>query len=422
VSGPGTFQARVLVARGATLMPVPVVFEVQPAANTAQLAGRLTDQWHGNGIYGRVLLDAGPLLQTDVGGQFTATLPYGTYALTASANGYFGASTTVSLTGPVTATLALLADLPRLESAAAPISATLAFGQRLEAGIAVTNTGTQALSLTATVTPLEWITEAAGEPGAPLYDLSATEPLSLSDDLIYPEPLVLGFGVPMFGGVVNRLYLSTNGWVSATPPGSPAPWPHCLPSVALPPNSLAPFWADLDPSVGGAVRAGPVDAETYVVSFEGVPHWQEEPTPDAPTYTFQLVLRSSGQVEYRYGAMGPLPTRWSVGMAYDGERGERLACNRTPAELANRLWRLHPQPAPGLWLGVTPAHLQLAPGETRTLSALLTGAGYAEWHPGPFMGVVRLTTNDPSRPVVDVPATATVGKPPHQAWYPLIGR
>jgi hypothetical protein len=222
--------------------------------------------------------------------------------------------------------------------------------------------------------------------------------------------------------VVNQLYLSSNGWVSATPPASPAPWSHCLPSASLPPSSLAPFWADLDPSQGGAVRAARVDAGTYVVSFEGVPPWQEEPAPDAPTYTFQLVLRSSGQVEYRYGAMGPMPARWSMGMGYDGQRGQRLACYKSPAELADRLWRMHNQPAPALWLGVAPSHLSVAPGETRTLSALLAGFGYAEWHPGPFTGVVRLTTNDPSRPVVDVPVTASVGEPPYQAWYPVIGR
>jgi hypothetical protein len=56
------------------------------------------------------------------------------------------------------------------------------------------------------------------------------------------------------------------------------------------------------------------------------------------------------------------------------------------------------------------------------LSALLAGFGYAEWHPGPFTGVVRLMTNDPSRPMVDVPVTASVGEPPYKAWYPVIGR
>jgi hypothetical protein len=54
--------------------------------------------------------------------------------------------------------------------------------------------------------------------------------------------------------------------------------------------------------------------------------------------------------------------------------------------------------------------------------AVLSGFGHAAWHPGPFTGQVRLTTNDPSQPTVSVVATATVGAAPFTYWYPLIGR
>jgi hypothetical protein len=108
--------------------------------------------------------------------------------------------------------------------------------------------------VTASVPPLDWIIDGAGVPGASLYDLSSAKPISLADDEIYTEPLQLGFEVPIYGVLSNRLYLSSNGWVSTQQASSSEPFSNCLPSGSLPPGSLAPFWADLDPSVGGKVR------------------------------------------------------------------------------------------------------------------------------------------------------------------------
>jgi hypothetical protein len=169
------------------------------------------------------------------------------------------------------------------------------------------------------------------------------------------------------------------------------------------------------------VRAGQVDGDTFVVSFEAVPPWQEDPAPDGPSYSFQLVLRSTGQIEFLYGAMGPLPDRWSVGLGYDEVRGQRLACYQSLDELSNRMWRFRNQPLPSFWLGVEPGQVALDPGATGAFTALLSGFGYAAWHPDPFSGIIRLTTNDPGQSTIDIPVMATIGAPAHSIWYPLVG-
>jgi subtilisin family serine protease len=420
VSVPGTYTARILLAQYGTLTPVTVTFEVEPAANTALLTGTLVDAWANQPVYGRVAVAPGPMLMTDVGGHFTATLPYGDYALTASASGHFGVTSPLPFTAAVSVALALVADLPRLHIAPPPISATLAFAEHRAVPIALSNLGTQPLSVTVSVPDDEWIMEAAGTPGAVLYDLSASAPLTLTDDEVYPQALELGFGVPIDGAVVGQVYLSSNGWVSLSRSDNAAPGGDCLPSGSLAPGTLAAFWADLDPGAGGAVRAAAVDAETYVISFEAVPLWHEAATPPAPTYTFQIVLHADGAIEYLYGAMGELPDRWGVGIGYDFTRGLRLACQKAPADLSGTVWRMRNQPLPSLWLAADPLALNIAPGETLTLTARLTGSGAASWHPDPLIGWLQLTTNDPALPTVELTATASMGPAPFVQFLPVV--
>ncbi|MCC7362479.1 MAG: S8 family serine peptidase [Anaerolineales bacterium] len=422
VAAPGAYTARILVSEGGRLIPIPVTFEVLPAAGTALLTGSLSDAWNSQPVYGRVQFAPGPLVTTDLGGHFTATLPLGDYALTASARGHFSMTASLPFSAGLDLPLALVPDLPRLEASPPPLSATLAFAARQNTPIPLHNSGTQPLSVTVSVPADEWTVTAAGVPSPPLYDLSATQPLSLTDDQVYAQPLALGFSVPINGAQAAQLYLSSNGWVSLSQASSPASGADCLPTGALAPGTLAGFWADLDPSQGGAVRAAAVDAATFVVSYEAVPLWQETTSPPPPTYTFQIVLHAVGDIEFLYGAMGALPNRWGVGMAYDLGRGQTLACYKAPVELAHTRWQVRNQPLPSLWLQPQSAAFTIAPGETATLTARLSGFGYAAWHPDPLVGHLLLTTNDPARPTVTISATVSVAAPPHTFSLPLIHR
>ncbi|MGH2523376.1 MAG: hypothetical protein ACRDH2_12810, partial [Anaerolineales bacterium] len=120
--------------------------------------------------------------------------------------------------------------------------------------------------------------------------------------------------------------------------------------------------------------------------------------------------------------MDALPGKWSVGVSQDIHRAQGLGCNHAPLALSGRSWTLRNQPLPDLWLSNTPENLALPPGSSATITVTLRGLGYAAWHPDPFAGLVRLTTNDPAHSVVDIPAMVVVGAPPVSLWFPMVGR
>jgi hypothetical protein len=385
------------------------------------VTGALRDQWTDGGIYGRVLAGAGPTVWTDTGGAFTITLPYGSYALTAAATGYLSATHALDVAGDASSDFVLMPDLPHLLlTTAEPYSATLAFGERYTGTATVENLGPRPLTITASVPPLEWVVDAAGEPAATLLDISSAPALALSDDQVYTTPLSLGFSLPIYGQLVSEVYLSSNGWVSAKPTSAAMPLAGCLDASLLPGGTLAAFWADLDPSAGGVVRAAAVDAQTYVISFESVPPWRETPDPSGPTYTFEIVLHASGDVDYVFGDMGELPARWAMGMSLGAGRSQSLACHKAPQDLAHRRWTAHNQPPANYWLGPGSPVTVVTPGASATIDVVLKGFGYVPWLARPFEGQLRLATNDPSQPAVSLAAQAVVGPPAVTYWLPVV--
>jgi subtilisin family serine protease len=423
VSAPGTYTARLLVSALNVVTSVPVTFEVQAAANTALVTGALTNHWTGSGVYGRVQVGVGPTVWTDPGGGYTVTLPYGSYALTAAATGYLSATNALDVAGPASSDFVLMPDLPHVALISAePYSATLAFGERYTGTATVENLGPRPLTITASVPPLEWAIDAAGTPLASLFDISSAPALPLADDQVYTYPLSLGFSLPIYGQLVSEVYLSSNGWVSAQPVPSALPLANCLDAASLPGAALAAFWTDLDPSAGGAVRAAAVDAETFVISFENVPPWRETPDPSGPTYTFEIVLHASGEVDYLFGDMGELPARWAMGMSRGAGRSQSLACYKAPQDLAHQRWTAHNQPPANLWLSPGSPVTVVAPGGSATVDLVLKGLGYVPWLAQPFQGQLRLATNDPSQPLLSLEARAIVGPPAVTLWLPVVRR
>jgi subtilisin family serine protease len=425
VNGPGSYQAYILVVRNAAIVPIPVSFLVGQAAPTAQLTGQLVDQWTSAGVYGRVELDNQSAARTDANGYYTLTLPLGFTPLTATATGYLPAPFSLNLVTDTQRVVVLMPDQPHLQLSAPLISATLPFGGSQSYALSLNNAGPEPLSATVSVPPFEWsVTETTPSPGPPpFYDMSAFPRFVLADDQVYTDPLPLGFNVPIYGQLVSQIYLSSNGWVSAAKPSSSVQYADCLPNGNLPAGALAPFWTDLNPAITGTIHAGAVSTDTFVVSFENVPHWSQNPQPTDPTYSFQLALHADGKVEFIYGPMGALPGVWSVGVSHDAARGQNIACYRTTSALAGRRWTAANQTSPPVWLTAAPGSLNIAPGATETVTASLFGFGYVPWRADPFSSVVRLTTNDPLQPVVDVPAEDWVtGPAPYNQWLPFIAR
>jgi subtilisin family serine protease len=420
VTAPGVYTARLLVVRNNAIIPIPVVFTVQAAqVAVAPLAGQLVDRWTGQGVYGRVAFDPTGFTLTDASGYFTATVPSAAFPLTATATGYNAQSILTAMQTLVVMT----PDQPHLQMSPPPLSATLTFAQREDFPMTLINEGTQPLLVTVSVPPREF--SVADTSPAGFYDLSAFTPIPLADDMVYTYPLQLGFDLPLYGEMVNQLYLSSNGWVSGINPGRQGyrQFAECLPTSRLLAKTLAPFWTDLDPSITGTVRAGQVDSDTFVIGFDHVPHWSSTPLPADPAYSFQLVLHASGKIDFVYGSMEPLPPKWAAGVSQSLERGQNLACYRTRQALSGQSWTLENQSPPSLWLAGAPDTLSLPPGAQGVITGTAWGLGYLAWRADPFESVLRLTTNDPLQATVDVSATVLVtSPPPFSDWLPMVTR
>ncbi|PZQ91519.1 MAG: serine protease [Leifsonia xyli] len=94
---------------------------------------------------------------------------------------------------------------------------------------------------------------------------------------------IVNFTVPSFvygGEVYDRIGVVSNGYVviggGAAGDVEYAP-PASFPDEATPNNVIAPFWTDLNPAAGGAIRVGTLSdgagAQYLVVDWAGVPAW-----------------------------------------------------------------------------------------------------------------------------------------------------
>lgn len=125
--------------------------------------------------------------------------------------------------------------------------------------------------------------------------------LGLGDDDAAPVEAVDGgtfAGFPFLGATygTDEIFVGSDGHVTFGAPDAARAPRDAARHVGGPPRVSA-LLADLDPSSGGDVRAE-VHLSHVVVTWEGVPRFGL-----ADSNTFQVVLRSDGTIELRYGAV-----------------------------------------------------------------------------------------------------------------------
>jgi len=159
--------------------------------------------------------------------------------------------------------------------------------------------------------------------------LDATDgtPLALGDEMSATVELPWAF--PFYENRYHRLWVGDNGLVSfgrgyagTAPDGSHVFENTCLPSANQPNDAIYPFWDDLNPSAGGALFAKAVDANTFVIEWFEVPHWN-----GASPETFEIVLRKDGHIIFQYQTVGD-DGSVTVGVEnYDGTMAWQWLCN-----------------------------------------------------------------------------------------------
>ena len=240
------------------------------------------------------------------------------------------------------------------------------------------------------------------EPGGPAFqweDVRARGvPVALSGDDALSDSLVLAFDFPFYGESFRSLRVCTNGFVTLT--GTTTGFANTpLPSQApgTPENLLAVMWDDL------VVPAGTVwfwsDASHAVIQFDGVTRFGETGRPNS----FEVVVQSTGDIEYRYLALGARVLNSATVGIQNATRDDGLEVAFNAPYLTDSL-ALH-FARPPRWLTVTPDTGTVAPGSAADLAVTFHAAGLPG---GRYAGRIQLDGNDPLAARVEVPARLEV--------------
>ncbi len=230
-------------------------------------------------------------------------------------------------------------------------------------------------------------------------DLAGATPIAgLTGDDQVSGSIPLGFSFPFYGASYDAVWVHTNGYLTFKPT-TPAYANRPLPSTQVPYALVAPFWDDL--RFGGQLRATYAgDGQRFTVQFT-----EALPLGGSGSYTFQVELRDSGDMAFRYLRMtGPVDLA-TVGIQDpSGTMGLPIAFNN--AYLRDRLAvKISSLP---IWLTAQQDRGRIAPGTSvrpllRVDARELAMGTYSEW--------ITLRSNDPERPEVEIPLVLEVTPP-----------
>lgn len=120
--------------------------------------------------------------------------------------------------------------------------------------------------------------------------------VSEADDATQLIPIT-GFGFPYFGRSMSSVFVSSNGILTFDSAyDDKENW--SVPGKDAPPNIIAPYWLDLRPDSAGDVYYKQ-ESDRLIVQYQAVRSYS-----GSSTYTFQVILFSNGNIEFRYKAMG----------------------------------------------------------------------------------------------------------------------
>ncbi len=227
-------------------------------------------------------------------------------------------------------------------------------------------------------------------PNGPAYDwvdISTTgTPIVLANE--EGRVVALPFAFSFYGAERTSVRVVSNGWLSFdTGSITTASFNPTMPSTALPNDVVAPFWDNLDPSLGGSVLYEDMGDGRFVVSFLDV-----RPVTGTGSFTFQVILSEDGEIRYQYQTMTAAATSATIGIENaDGTIGLQVARNEAYAtdNLAVEFKALPD------WLSVDPTSGTVAVGGSEDVTLTLDAT---DLDAGVYQELLALTTNDPFVP------------------------
>ncbi|UCE65425.1 MAG: S8 family serine peptidase, partial [Candidatus Zixiibacteriota bacterium] len=239
----------------------------------------------------------------------------------------------------------------------------------------------------------------SNEPNGPIFDWvdisGIGQLLNFSDDE-NKGPFTLGFTMPFYDNLFNSIRICSNGWLSFT--SSATSFSNFTIPYSLEPNNLiAVFWDDLNPYQGGDIYFYTNYADTTIVQFSNIPHFD-----GTGVYTFEAILTADGNITCQYLSVSGILNSSTIGIENsDGIIGLQVAYNQN--YLTDNLavqFRM-----PEFWLSTDPAYGYAAAGETDNITVTFDAAELDE---GDYFGQITIESNDSNSPTVIVPCTLTV--------------
>ncbi len=124
-----------------------------------------------------------------------------------------------------------------------------------------------------------------------------SNPENIGDDGTRTIPLAFVF--PFFGKMHTSVFVNSDGNLTFSE-GDTASTARSLSRFLLGPPRIAPYLADLDPSVGGELRYFS-SSDRLVVTWSAVPDYSGSGI--GPRETFQVVLRPDGRIQFSYAGI-----------------------------------------------------------------------------------------------------------------------
>ena len=229
-----------------------------------------------------------------------------------------------------------------------------------------------------------YIWAASNSSNGPTYfwrDISALgTSVSLSDNQA-TDLLDIGFEFPFYEKTYSQFSISANGGISFStrPPNFKNKSLPCG-YMDAPPQFIAPFWDDLDPSASGEIFYYS-EANQLIVSWINVPL-----TGTKATKTFQVLLRKNGDVIFQYKEMNGNLESATIGIQggkYSGynppEHAVQIAYN-SPFVTNELAVSIHPT-GKNPWIEYTPREATISPDDSNSFyftcnSGSLTGGTY----------------------------------------------
>ena len=251
----------------------------------------------------------------------------------------------------------------------------------------------------------------SNDPQGPTYawtDISGIGNVALSTgDDVTGGPFPISFPFTYYGADHSQFYVMDNGYLSLTSTVS-APGNQQLPNPGAAGNMIAPFWTDLELSIGTVYYYD--DGTRLIVQWEGVIPYNGD---GSITYTFQAILNADGSVLFQYGPMSDPSNVATLGLQNaDGSDGLQVAFN-TPYVADGLAVRIFAVPQ---WVTVTPREGTVWAGGDMLVDVDFDAAGLVG---GTYDGFIRVVSNDPVTPDYNIPVQLSVTGAPDIAVDPL---